>query len=217
MNGSLVAASVGSPFTLYKGSKPFTAVIIKFPTLFRSVSKQLIINVFAPIKLFSHSCRLSPNCWAITFCCQWACYFCRTRGVYFDSYNWFNDSLQLYLQQAKSKNQIQNFNKSLPLETPFILNQTAVMLYQQTYNMYYANLDNSLYYGAACLGYWLLMLLVIGLVNWTKVLFPNFVKKLTSPIVNKWRKYISAPATFKRKGRRATIIQDCFSFNPFKV
>ena len=91
----------------------------------------------------------------------------------------------------------------LPLETPFILNQTAVMLYQQTYNMYYANLDNSLYYGAACLGYWLLMLLVIGLVNWTKVLFPNFVKKLTSPIVNKWRKYISAPATLKEKRQKS--------------
>lgn len=200
MNGSLVAASVGSPFTLYKDSKPFY-----------SCNNQISDTVSFCIEATDYQCLCTNKNYLATVagCLQTVgpspsavnglVTFCGTRGVYFDSYNWFNDSLQLYLQQAKSKNQIQNFNKSLPLETPFILNQTALMLYQQTYNMYYANLDNSLYYGAACLGYWLLMLLVIGLVNWTKVLFPNFVKKLTSPIVNKWRKYISAPATFKRK------------------
>ncbi|KAF6066636.1 Ferric reductase NAD binding domain family protein [Candida albicans] len=176
LNGSLVAASVGSPFTLYKGSKPFY-----------SCNNQISDTVSFCIEATDYQCL-----------CTNKNYLATVAGC-LKLYNWFNDSLQLYLQQAKSKNQIQNFNKSSPLETPFILNQTALMLYQQTYNMYYANLDNSLYYGAACLGYWLLMLLVIGLVNWTKVLFPNFVKKLTSPIVNKWRKYISAPATFKRK------------------
>lgn len=115
MNGSLVAASVGSPFTLYKDSKPFY-----------SCNNQISDTVSFCIEATDYQCLCTNKNYLATVagCLQTVgpspsavnglVTFCGTRGVYFDSYNWFNDSLQLYLQQAKSKNQIQNFNKSLP-------------------------------------------------------------------------------------------------------
>ncbi|KAL6451202.1 CFL1 Probable ferric reductase transmembrane component [Candida maltosa Xu316] len=72
-------------------------------------------------------------------------------------------------------------------------------LYQAGYDGYYLNLDNSLYYGSAILGYWLLIMLISAVGNWSKVMFPGMVKKMTSGPVNIWRKYISMPATFHKK------------------
>ena len=61
------------------------------------------------------------------------------------------------------------------------------------------NYDDSVYYGGSLLAYWLLIMILYGVVHWTKYLFPGFASKLTCTPVNIWRRYISMPATFRRK------------------
>lgn len=89
LNGSLVAASVGSPFTLYKGSKPFY-----------SCNNQISDTVSFCIEATDYQCLCTNKNYLATVagCLQTVgpspsavnglVTFCGTRGVYFDSYNW---------------------------------------------------------------------------------------------------------------------------------
>ncbi|KAI5968885.1 hypothetical protein CANMA_002059, partial [Candida margitis] len=101
--------------------------------------------------------------------------------------DWFDTALENYKENAKSASEIENFNMSEPIDVPFILNSTNTKIYQESYGRFYDNLYNSIYYGAGYLGYWLLVLLLGAIFNWTKVLFPGLTKKMTNPVINFWR------------------------------
>lgn len=113
--------------------------------------------------------------------------------------DWYDDAIKLYDEKAKSASEIPNFNISVPIDVPFKLNHTMTGIYQESFKRFYDNYDDSVNYGAGMLGYWLLVLILGAFFNWTKILFPNFTKKMTNPVVNWWREYVSMPATFRKK------------------
>ncbi|RCK65216.1 putative ferric reductase transmembrane component [Candida viswanathii] len=125
---------------------------------------------------------------------------------------WFEESYKYYLGNAKSANEIQGFNRSRPIKVPFKLPPVQMELYQQAYSKYLTNFDDSLYYSAAVLAYWLLVMIIYGISHWTKFLFPGFTKKLTYGPINFWRKYIFRPATFKRKKAQSQSFLVLFDF-----
>ncbi|KAI5951550.1 hypothetical protein KGF54_004624 [Candida jiufengensis] len=126
--------------------------------------------------------------------------------------DWYKQSIGHYLSDAKSAKEIENFNKSVPIDTPFILNKTNTKNYQDSYTRFYENYGNSINYGAGILGYWLLVLLLGAIANWSKILFPNLTKKMTNPVISWWRANISMPATFNNKRAQEQTFLKIFGF-----
>lgn len=91
--------------------------------------------------------------------------------------DWYDDAIKLYDEKAKSASEIPNFNISVPIDVPFKLNHTMTGIYQESFKRFYDNYDDSVNYGAGMLGYWLLVLILGAVFNWTKILFPNFTKR----------------------------------------
>ncbi|KAI5964807.1 uncharacterized protein KGF55_001877 [Candida pseudojiufengensis] len=126
--------------------------------------------------------------------------------------DWFQESIGYYLSDAKSADQIENFNMSVPIDIPFILNRTNTEYMQSSYTRFYNNYGHSIDYGSGILGYWLLVLLLGAFTNWFKVFFPNTTKKLTNPAINWWRANVSMPATFGKKRVQEQSFLKFFNF-----
>ncbi|KAI5969066.1 hypothetical protein CANMA_001870, partial [Candida margitis] len=83
--------------------------------------------------------------------------------VYYDvtvSEGWYDDAIKLYDEKAKSASEIPNFNMSIPIDVPFIVDKTMTGVFQEAYKRFYDNYDGSVNYGAGMLGYWLLVLIL---------------------------------------------------------
>ena len=126
--------------------------------------------------------------------------------------DWFETALEDYKQNAKSASEIENFNMSVPIDVPFILNKTNTAIYQESYGRFYNNLYDAIDYGAGMLGYWLLVLLLGAIFNWMKFLFPGLTKKMTGPVINFWRSNVAIPATFRKKKSQEQTFLKIFSF-----
>lgn len=125
--------------------------------------------------------------------------YCEENGNVTVEKNWYEKSYQYFLSNAKTEKEIPNFNKTIPIDVPFKLDEAEMKLYERAYKQFLGNYDDSLYYGAGILGYWLLIMCIGAIVNWGKVMFPGLTKKLTSKPINLWRQYVSMPATFRKK------------------
>ncbi|KAG7665916.1 uncharacterized protein J8A68_000539 [[Candida] subhashii] len=128
--------------------------------------------------------------------------FCKDYGFVELPKDWFQESYQYYVDNANSADEISDFNMTVPINVPFKINATETNVYIDSYNIFVGNYDDSLYYGAATLGYWALIVIIGAISNWSKLLFPGLVKSLTDPFSNYWRKYISMPAMFGKKRAR---------------
>ncbi|EMG48101.1 hypothetical protein G210_1392 [Candida maltosa Xu316] len=125
---------------------------------------------------------------------------------------WFDDSYRYFLENAVEISSIPDFNISVPVDVPVILNGTMILLYKDAYDQFLGNYDNSFYYGAGALGYWLLVM-VLGAVNtWSRFLFPGLIKKLSFGPINWWREYVSMPATFRKKKAQEQKLLKIFDF-----
>ncbi|RCK66293.1 putative ferric reductase transmembrane component [Candida viswanathii] len=121
---------------------------------------------------------------------------------------WFEESYQYYLDNAVWPSDIPNYNASEPIEVPIKFNGTEIILYYKAYDRFFGNYDDSFYYGSGALGYWLLVMVIEGVVNWSKVLFPGLIKRLTFAPISWWRSYVSMPATFrKRKAQELPLLK----------
>ncbi|MCP8716918.1 MAG: ferric reductase-like transmembrane domain-containing protein, partial [Asgard group archaeon] len=125
--------------------------------------------------------------------------YCLDNGNVTLAEDWYQESYQYFVENSKSATEIPGFNKSIPIDVPIKLPPAQMDLYQAGYDRYLGNYDDSLYYSAATLGYWLLVFILYAIPHWMKFLFPGLTKKLTSGPINLWRKYISMPATFRKK------------------
>ena len=125
--------------------------------------------------------------------------YCEENGNVTVEKDWYEKSYQYFLSNAKTEKEIPNFNKTIPIDVPFKLDEAEMKLYERAYKQFLGNYDDSLYYGAGILGYWLLIMCIGAIVNWGKVMFPSLTKKLTSRPINLWRQYVSMPATFRKK------------------
>lgn len=90
--------------------------------------------------------------------------------------NWYDTSIKLYDEKAKSAGEIPNFNISVPIDVPFKLNKSMTGIYQESFKRFYDNYDDSIYYGAGMLGYWLLVLILGAIFNWTRYCSPTLPK-----------------------------------------
>ncbi|CAX41480.1 ferric reductase and cupric reductase, putative [Candida dubliniensis CD36] len=144
--------------------------------------------------------------------------YCEEYGNVTVEKDWYEKSYQYYLAKAKTEEEIPNFNATIPIDVPFKLDEAETKLYEKAYKQFLGNYDDSLYYGAAALGYWLLIMCIGAIVNWGKVIFPGLTKKLTSKPINIWRQYVSMPATFqKRKAEAAPIFKFFDSLIPSRL
>lgn len=144
--------------------------------------------------------------------------YCEEYGNVTVEKDWYKKSYQYYLANAKTEEEIPNFNATIPIDVPFKLDEAETKLYEKAYKQFLGNYDDSLYYGAAALGYWLLIMCIGAIVNWGKVIFPGLTKKLTSKPINIWRQYVSMPATFqKRKAEAAPIFKFFDSLIPSRL
>ena len=125
--------------------------------------------------------------------------YCEENGNVTVEKDWYEKSYQYFLSNAKTEKEIPNFNKTIPIDVPFKLDEAEMKLYERAYKQFLGNYDDSLYYGAGILGYWLLIMCIGAIVNWGKVMFPSLTKKLTSKPINLWRQYVSMPPTFRKK------------------
>ncbi|KAK6888306.1 putative ferric reductase transmembrane component [Candida tropicalis] len=125
--------------------------------------------------------------------------FCKRYGGVDVEEHWFDNAYQNFVENSKTASEISNFTKSVPLTVPFKFEDSQLDLFAKAYKQYLNNHDDSVYYGGSLLAYWLLIMILYGVVHWTKYLFPGFASKLTCTPVNIWRRYISMPATFRRK------------------
>jgi ferric-chelate reductase len=115
------------------------------------------------------------------------------------------DGLELYKEKAITLQDIPNFNKSIPFETPIILNHTQSIVFKKAYDRFLGNFNLSVYYSGGILGYWGFVLILALVANWTKVFFPNFVFKLTGPFINAYRKYVTLPAFRRKRNQEKSI------------
>lgn len=81
---------------------------------------------------------------------------------------------------------------------PIKLNDSLIYIFKQSYEQFLGNYDLSVDYGTYLTSYWIIVLVLVSLGNWSKMLFPNLTKLVTDPVSNWFRKHISTPATGNR-------------------
>ncbi|ODV78043.1 ferric reductase transmembrane component [Suhomyces tanzawaensis NRRL Y-17324] len=111
----------------------------------------------------------------------------------------FEDAYKNYTSLSKFPHEIEGFNKTKPIDVPIALTQNATDIYWKSYKQFNGNYEDSLYYGAGVLGYWLLVFVLAAISNWGKFLFPSVFKFFTGPVSNIWRKHVTLPATSRKK------------------
>lgn len=124
----------------------------------------------------------------------------------------FQEAYINFTLRAKTIDEIPGFNLSIPVDVPIRLDPEIVSLYKRAYRQFLGNYDNSLYYGSGMLGFWLLVFLVVAVSHWSKLLFPGVVKYFTGPTSNILRKYITLPATGRRRRTNEKPLWKVFDF-----
>lgn len=109
------------------------------------------------------------------------------------------DAYQYYLENAKTADEIEGFNKTKLLDTPLKVNETLAKIYYDSEWVYLGNYDRSLYYGAGSVAYWGLVFFIAMVANWSLKIFPSLRTTFNGPVSKAWRKYITLPALMKRK------------------
>lgn len=121
------------------------------------------------------------------------------------------ESYEYYLDNAKDTTEISNFSFSEPIDVPIKINETLAQLYAAGYEHFLGNYNNSLFYGTGILGYWLVVILIAAVCNWTREIFPGIVNSLTGPVSTFIRKHITLPAVHRRKAEAQPLLRifDC--------
>lgn len=101
------------------------------------------------------------------------------------------------LPEQKDVKTIQGFNKSEVVDFPVKLNTKKILHFKASAQMYMGNYNLSMYYGMGLLGFWALMLLITGIVNWS-IRF-GLGKSFSGRNSNLYRRYISLSAAVHKK------------------
>ncbi|KAK6458023.1 FAD-binding domain-containing protein [Scheffersomyces xylosifermentans] len=138
--------------------------------------------------------------------------YCEEEGNVTLTQEMYDGAFANYTKFATLPSDIEGFNASLPVDVPIKLNETLSALIVKSYDMFLDNYDYSLYYSAGILGYWLLVLLLGAITNWSKILFPGLVKSFTGKGSNLFRKYVTVPATISKKKSNEQKLWRYFDF-----
>lgn len=124
----------------------------------------------------------------------------------------FKSAYQRYLLSAKDISTDQNFDISNAVDYPIKLTDKSIIASRDAYKAFYGNFNNSLYYGAGCLGYWGLMIVVSAFVNWGSAIFPGSRNFFNGPFSRNFRKYVTSPALFNQKKNVPQRLLGVFNF-----
>ncbi|RCK66705.1 putative ferric reductase transmembrane component [Candida viswanathii] len=113
-----------------------------------------------------------------------------TRSM-FEHANCFYDDKAIY--------PIQKFPGSELAKYPVKLNDSMIYVFKQSYELFLGNYDLSIDYGAYLAYYFIGVMVLVSLGNWSKMLFPGLTKLITDPVTNWFRKNISTPAVSRHK------------------
>ncbi|RCK64866.1 putative ferric reductase transmembrane component [Candida viswanathii] len=91
--------------------------------------------------------------------------------------DWFESSYNYFLENAVELNEIPDFNVMVQVEVPIIFDGDQILLDADGYEQLVGNYVLSFYLGIGAVGYWFLVMILQGIANWSKVLFPGVVKK----------------------------------------
>ncbi|CUM52483.1 uncharacterized protein AC631_05820 [Debaryomyces fabryi] len=108
----------------------------------------------------------------------------------------FEESFINYTKYARFPDQLDPSNV---INYPIKLNDSVILTYKHAYDQFLGNYDRSVYYGGVLLLYWLIVFLLAAIGNWSKLLFPSIVMKMTGKISNVLRQKITLPATGGKK------------------
>lgn len=107
---------------------------------------------------------------------------------------------QTYLLSAEDVAGDKTYNLSKPVDFPLKLVDTkSVRASRDAYHVFFGNFNNSLYFGAGCLAYWALVILISTAFNWGFYIFPRSRNLFNGKISRNFRRYVSTPALFHRK------------------
>lgn len=119
---------------------------------------------------------------------------------------------EYYKESALYTSEMTNFNKSVPITVPLKIREKNYKIITDTYKVFLGNFDHSLFYGAGCMGFWALVILIATVVNWTTYLFPQVFRMFDGPISRAWRKYVTLPALMRRKRSESQSFLFVFDF-----
>lgn len=103
-------------------------------------------------------------------------------------------AISQYNERATNVTKIPNFNKSSSPQVPILIDKALYNAFLESYNRSMKNLKESLYYGAALLTYWGLVMLAASITNWSYRFTPGLIRSLTGSFATFLRQHISLPA-----------------------
>ncbi|EGW35515.1 uncharacterized protein SPAPADRAFT_64626 [Spathaspora passalidarum NRRL Y-27907] len=116
--------------------------------------------------------------------------------------DWHEVALNDYNQRAQYVKDIPMPDGNITVNVPVKYEPDTMNYYAYVANTYLLNFDDSIYYGAAIFGFWLVVLIIHAVSHWSKILFPGFIRNSTGPITNFWRRFVFMPALIgKRKSQ----------------
>ncbi|RLV92256.1 putative ferric reductase transmembrane component [Spathaspora sp. JA1] len=118
--------------------------------------------------------------------------------------DWYEQSLARFNDKAKFLSEI-----DLPVDkianVPLRFDPQVMDFYVKVAVNFLGNYDDSIWYGVSVFGYWLVVLVIGAVSQWSKVLFPGFTRKLHGPISNFYRKFVSMPALYGKRKSQAML------------
>lgn len=107
----------------------------------------------------------------------------------------FDAALALYEETAEQVDSTpQQSGDSAVLQHPVKLNDTRILINKRMFDQFLGNYNRSIVFGFYLVGFWVVVLGLAAVGNWSKVLFPGLCKRITDPSTNWIRKNITLPA-----------------------
>lgn len=107
------------------------------------------------------------------------------------------------LPELKETLEIEDFNITKFTGSPIKMDPTLQSNVLEDTEIASKNKNYSQYFGYGLMAYWAVVLLTAAVVNWTIELFPGVTGTFVAPVFNNFRKYVTLPATFRRRKTHA--------------
>lgn len=109
------------------------------------------------------------------------------------------ESYQYYLENAVNISSIPNFNISKPVDVPILVDDEEVNHWKISNDKFRHIYNDAIYYGAATLAYWPLVMFFAAIFRWLNLLVPKFMNRKPSKLGLWFRKNVTGPATCGKK------------------
>ncbi|KAG5417315.1 hypothetical protein I9W82_004948 [Candida metapsilosis] len=117
--------------------------------------------------------------------------FCQINGGVELSQERVQSAYQKFIHHKSNSSSTASPNVNTTIDHPILLHLSEVELYKKAYEKYLGNFDDSIYYGTAIYGYWLVVIVIAALANWGEGVFTSFSN---TPWVRLIHKYLVLPA-----------------------